>query len=83
MLSAAVVENSGLVLVSALLPPVARNAVARNRVRRRLRRLCHGTSMICDKTFGLCFCKTGRREGELSLLGDEWLRLARRASILL
>jgi ribonuclease P protein component len=84
MLSATVVENSGLGRVGFITSRRLGSAVARNRVRRRLREIVrrHQHDLRQDFWIVLVARRDAVRASSRSL-EDEWLRLARRASILL
>ena len=84
MLSAAAVENSGLSRVGFITSRRLGSAVIRNRVRRRLREIVRGHQHDLRKDFWVVI--VARRDAltaSYPALEDEWLRLARRASILL
>jgi ribonuclease P protein component len=84
MLSAAFVENSGLSRVGFITSRRLGNAVARNRVRRRLREIVRRHQHDLRQDFWIVL--VARRDAvkaSYRSLEDEWLRLARRASILL
>jgi len=84
MLSTAVVENSGLSRVGFITSRRLGNAVARNRVRRRLREIVRRHQHDLRQDFWIVL--VARRDAvkaSYRALEDEWLRLARRASILL
>ena len=84
MLSAAVVENSGLSRIGFITSRRLGNAVARNRVRRRLREIVRRHQHDLRQDFWIVL--VARRDAvkaSYRSLEDEWLRLARRASILL
>jgi ribonuclease P protein component len=84
MLSAAVVENSGLSRVGFITSRRLGSAVARNRVRRRLREIVRRHQHDLRQDFWIVL--VARRDAvkaSYRALEDEWLRLARRASILL
>ena len=83
-LSAAVVENSGACRVGFIASRRLGSAVVRNRVRRRLREIVRRHQH--DLRQGLWIVLIAKREAagaSYRALEDEWLRLARRASILL
>ena len=84
MLSAAVVENSGLSRVGFITSRRLGSAVARNRVRRRLREIVRRHQHDLRQDFWIVL--VARRDAvkaSYRALEDEWLRLAKRASILL
>jgi len=84
MLSMAVVEHSGLSRVGFITSRRVGSAVARNRVRRRLREIVrrHQHDLRQDLWIVLV-AKRDAAKASYRDLEDEWLRLARRASILL
>jgi ribonuclease P protein component len=83
-LSATVVENSGLCRVGFVTSRRLGSAVVRNRVRRRLREIVrqHQHDLRQDSWMVL-IAKRDAANASYRALEDEWLRLARRASILL
>ena len=84
ILGAAVVENSGLSRVGFITSRRLGSAVARNRVRRRLREIVRRHQHDLRQDFWIVL--VARRDAvkaSYRALEDEWLRLARRASILL
>src|ERR1043166_5107326 len=84
MVSAMAVENSGLSRVGFITSRRLGSAVVRNRVRRRLREIVRRHQH--DLRQGLWIVLVAKRDAEKAsyrALEDEWLRLARRASILL
>ena len=84
MLSATAVENSGLCRVGFVTSRRLGGAVVRNRVRRRLREIVRRHQNDLRQDFWIVL--TARRDAadaSYRALEDEWLRLARRASILL
>ena len=84
MLSTAVVENSGLSRVGFITSRRLGSAVVRNRVRRRLREIVRRHQHDLRQDFWIVL--VARRDAvkaSYRALEDEWLRLARRASILL
>jgi ribonuclease P protein component len=84
MLSTAVVENSGLSRVGFITSRRLGSAVARNRVRRRLREIVRRHQHDLRQDFWIVL--VARRDAvkaSYRALEDEWLRLAKRASILL
>jgi len=84
MLGAAVVENSGVSRVGLITSRRLGNAVARNRVRRRLREIVRRHQHDVRQNFWIVVvAKRDAVKGSYRALEDEWLRLARRASILL
>jgi len=84
MLSMAGVENSGLSRVGFITSRRVGSAVARNRVRRRLREIVRRHSMSLRQDFWIVLvAKRDAAKASYRDLEDEWLRLARRASILL
>jgi ribonuclease P protein component len=83
-LSATVVENSGLCRVGFVTSRRLGSAVVRNRIRRRLREIVrqHQHDLRQDLWIVL-IAKRDTANASYRALEDEWLRLARRASILL
>jgi ribonuclease P protein component len=83
-LSAAMVENTGLCRVGFITSRRVGSAVVRNRVRRRLREIVrrHQHDLRQDLWIVL-IAKRDAGSASYRALEDEWLRLARRASILL
>ncbi|PYK19729.1 MAG: ribonuclease P protein component [Verrucomicrobia bacterium] len=84
MLSTVAVENSGLSRVGFITSRRLGSAVARNRVRRRLREIFRRHQHDLRQDFWIMI--VARRDAATAsyrALEDEWLRLARRASILL
>jgi ribonuclease P protein component len=84
MLSTVAVENSGLSRVGFITSRRLGSAVARNRVRRRLREIFRRHQRDLRQDFWIVI--VARRDAATAsyrALEDEWLRLARRASILL
>jgi ribonuclease P protein component len=83
-LSAIAVENSGLSRVGFITSRRVGSAVIRNRVRRRLREIVrrHQHDLRQDSWIVL-IAKRDAANASYHALEDEWLRLARRASILL
>jgi ribonuclease P protein component len=83
-LSAIAVENSGPCRVGFITSRRLGNAVIRNRVRRRLREIVrrHQHDLRQDSWIVL-IAKRDAANASYHALEDEWLRLARRASILL
>ena len=83
-LSAAVVDNSGLCRVGFITSRKLGIAVVRNRVRRRLREIVrqHQYDLRQDLWI-VVIAKRDAANASYCALEDEWLRLARRASILL
>ena len=84
VLSAAVVDNSGPCRVGLITSRRVGSAVVRNRVRRRLREIVrrHQHDLRQDLWIVL-IAKREAARASYGSLEDEWLRLARRASILL
>jgi len=83
-LSAAVVENSGLCRIGFVTSRRLGSAVVRNRVRRRLREIVRQHQHELEQDFWIVLiAKRDAANASYSALEDEWLRLARRASILL
>jgi ribonuclease P protein component len=84
MLGAAVVENSGPCRVGFITSRQVGSAVVRNRVRRRLREIVrqhqHG---LRQDLWIVLIAKRDAASASYRALEDEWLRLARRAFILL
>jgi len=84
ILGAAVVENSGLSRVGFITSRRLGSAVARNRVRRRLREIVRRHQHDLRQDFWIVLvARRDAVEASYRALEDEWLRLARRASILL
>ena len=84
MLSAAAVENSGLSRVGFITSRRLGSAVARNRVRRRLREIVRRHQHDLRQDFWIVLiARRDAVKASYRSLEDEWLRLARRASILL
>jgi ribonuclease P protein component len=84
MLSMAGVENSGLSRVGFITSRRVGSAVARNRVRRRLREIVRRHQHDLRQDFWIVLvAKRDAAKASYRDLEDEWLRLARRASILL
>ena len=84
ILNAAVVANSGLCRVGFITSRRLGNAVVRNRVRRRLREIVRQHQHDLEKDFWIVLiAKRDAANASYRALEDEWLRLARRASILL
>ncbi len=84
MLSTVAVENCGLARVGFITSRRLGNAVARNRVRRRLREIVRRHQHDLRQDFWIVI--VARRDAATATyraLEDEWLRLARRASILM
>jgi ribonuclease P protein component len=84
ILSTASVDNSGLSRVGFITSRRLGSAVARNRVRRRLREIVRRHQHDLRQDFWIVL--VARRDAvkaSYRALEDEWLRLARRASILL
>jgi ribonuclease P protein component len=83
-LSATVVENSGLCRVGFVTSRRVGSAVVRNRVRRRLREIVRQHQHDLEQDFWIVLiAKRDAANASYHALEDEWLRLARRASILL
>jgi ribonuclease P protein component len=83
-LSATVVENSGLCRVGFVTSRRVGSAVVRNRVRRRLREIVRQHQHDLRQDFWMVLiAKRDAANASYRALEDEWLRLARRASILL
>lgn len=83
-LSATVVENSGLCRVGFVTSRRLGSAVVRNRVRRRLREIVRQHQHDLGQNFWIVLiAKRDAANASYRALEDEWLRLARRASILL
>jgi ribonuclease P protein component len=82
-LSAAVVENCGLFRIGFVTSRRLGSAVVRNRVRRRLREIVrrHQHNLRQD-LWVVLIAKRDAASASYRALEDEWLRLARRASIL-
>jgi ribonuclease P protein component len=84
ILSATAVENSGLCRVGFVTSRRLGSAVVRNRVRRRLREIVRQHQHDLRKDFWIVLiAKRDAANASYRTLEDEWLRLARRASILL
>ena len=83
-LSAAIVENSGACRVGFIASRRLGSAVARNRVRRRLREIVRQRQHdLRQDLWIVVIAKHEAASASYRALEDEWLRLARRASILL
>ena len=83
-LSATAVENSGRCRVGFVTSRRLGNAVVRNRVRRRLREIVRQHQHDLRQDFWIVLiAKRDAANASYRALEDEWLRLARRASILL
>jgi len=83
-LSATVVEDSGLCRVGFVTSRRLGSAVVRNRVRRRLREIVRQHQHDLRQDFWIVLiAKRNAAIASYRALEDEWLRLARRASILL
>ena len=83
-LSAAVVENSSRCRVGLITSRRLGSAVVRNRVRRRLREIVRKHQHHLPQDLWLVLiAKRAAVSASYRALEDEWLRLARRASILL
>ena len=83
-LSATVVENSGLCRVGFITSRRLGSAVIRNRVRRRLREIVRQHQHDLRQDFWIVLiAKRDAANASYRALEDEWLRLARRACILL
>jgi len=84
VLSAAGVDNSGLSRVGFITSRRLGSAVARNRVRRRLREIVRRHQYDLRQDFWIVLvARRDAAKASSRALEDEWLRLARRASILL
>lgn len=84
ILSATAVENSGLCRVGFVTSRRLGSAVVRNRVRRRLREIVRQHQHDLRQDFWMVLiAKRDAANASYRTLEDEWLRLARRASILL
>ena len=84
MLSTAAVENSGQSRVGFITSRRLGSAVVRNRVRRRLREIVRQHQHDLGQDFWIVLiAKRDAAKASYRTLEDEWLRLARRASILL
>jgi|ERR1041385_6380674 len=82
--SVAPVENSGPCRVGFVTSRRVGNAVARNRVRRRLREIVrHHQHQLRDGFWMVLVARKDAATADYRALEHEWLRLARRASILL
>ena len=83
-LSATVIENSGLCRIGFITSRRLGSAVIRNRVRRRLREIVRQHQHDLRQDFWIVLiAKRDAANASYRALEDEWLRLARRASILL
>jgi ribonuclease P protein component len=83
-LSATAVENSGLCRVGFVTSRRVASAVVRNRIRRRLREIVRQHQHELRQDFwAVLIAKPDAANASYRALEDEWLRLARRASILL
>ena len=84
MLSATPVENCGLCRVGFITCRRLGNAVVRNRVRRRLREIVRQHQHDLRQDFWIVIvARPDAATASYRALEDEWLRLAKRASILL
>jgi len=84
MLSVAAVENSGPSRVGFITSRRIGEAVVRNRVRRRLREIVRQHQHDLRQDFWIVLiARRDAAKASYRALEDEWLRLARRASILL
>jgi ribonuclease P protein component len=84
MVSATAVENSGLCRVGFITSRRLGSAVVRNRVRRRLREIVRQHQHDLRQGFWIVLiARRDAAKASYRALEDEWLRLARRASILL
>ena len=84
MLSAAAVENSGLSRVGFITSRRLGSAVVRNRVRRRLREIVRRHQHDLRQDFWIVLvARHDAATASYRALEDEWLRLVKRASILL
>ena len=84
MLNAATAENSGRSRVGFITSRRLGSAVARNRVRRRLREIVRRHQHDLRQDFWIVIvARSDAVTASYRALEDEWLRLARRASILL
>ena len=82
-LSATVVQNSGLCRVGFITSRRLGSAVVRNRVRRHLREIVRQHQHDLRQDFWMVLiAKRDAANASYRALEDEWLRLARRASIL-
>jgi ribonuclease P protein component len=82
--NATVVENSGLCRVGFITSRRLGSAVVRNRVRRRLREIVRQHQHdLRQGSWMVVIAKRDAANASYRALEDEWLRLARRASILL
>jgi ribonuclease P protein component len=83
-LSAITVENSGLCRVGFITSRRLGSAVVRNRVRRRLREVVRRRQHdLRQDVWIVVIAKRDAASASYRAMEDEWLRLARRASILL
>jgi ribonuclease P protein component len=83
-LSAIAVENSGLCRVGFITTRRLGGAVVRNRVRRRLREIVRRHQHALRQDFWIVLiARRDAANASYRVLEDEWLRLARRAFILL
>jgi ribonuclease P protein component len=84
MLGAMAVENSGLCRIGFITSRTLGGAAVRNRVRRRLRELVRRHQHDLRPDFWMVLiARRDAANASYRALEDEWLRLARRASILL
>ncbi len=84
MLSAAAVEDSRAARVGFITSRRVGSAVVRNRVRRRLREIVRRHQHSLRQQFWIVIiARRNAVKASYGALEDEWLRLARRASILL
>jgi len=84
MISVTAVENSGLCRVGFITSGLLGSAVVRNRVRRRLREIVRQHQHDLRQGFWIVLiARRDAAKASYRALEDEWLRLAKRASILL
>jgi ribonuclease P protein component len=84
ILSATAVENSGLCRMGFITSRHLGSAVVRNRVRRRLREIVRQRQRDLKQDFWIVLiARRDAANASYRALEDEWLRLVRRASILL
>ena len=83
MLAALAVQNSGPARAGFITSGRLGSAVIRNRVRRRLREVVRRHQhALCDDSWIVVIARPDATKASYRALEDEWLRLAKRASIL-
>jgi ribonuclease P protein component len=84
VLNVLAVENSGPVRAGFVTSRRLGGAVVRNRVRRRLREIVRQHQrLVCEDLWMVLIARSDAANASYRALEDEWLRLAKRASILL